>query len=709
MHPRLTLLAVLAMLVAACASHPSSENAAATSQPSAATAVTEPASSSPTFASGSIDGRVLGARTPIANSTVTLWAATSDSPKQVAQAHTDDDGKFAMTFDGGNGILYLVATGGEPAAQKTSGNNAAIVLMTVLGSHPPAHVVVNELTTVASVWTAAQFLNGTSLRGNPLSLSIAAGDVPNLANVETGGLGSAIQDSNNSTETPTLAMFGTLADVLAACVTDLNGQACSKVLTAVTPPASSAPADTLAAMEAIALHPTAHPEKIFALLNEFYPLPAPPSYPVRPAPYVPYLSYAPSAWILGLKFTGGGIDAPGKLAIDRDGNVWTGDNFIVGAQNSWTVWNGNLSEFAPNGRAISPITTGFTGGGVFGPGFGTAIDQEGRVWVSNNQPGDSVSVFDNHGRPLSPPDGINFNHQLGALQGVLVAPNGDVWILDSIKNQLLLFPKGDITKGRLVCKSIGGKSTENPCKLFNAPFHLTIDAHDQIWVSNAEAPTVVRFPAADPTKAVAFKTGGYFGKGVGIDSRGNVWIANTAGKGPGPAKAAAAKVIAAFQHPSFHNQLMHVFDYLIAHPMGSVSMMRPDGTLSGPFYGGGQSGSWAIAVDGNDNIFISNIIGQSISELCGVRTETCPAGLKTGDPISPPGGFVGGGMLQLTDIAIDPAGNVWVADNWRDFSDRCFKQPPEAVSTKCGGNGLTVFYGLAKPVGTPQIGLPHAP
>jgi hypothetical protein len=49
-----------------------------------------------------------------------------------------------------------------------------------------------------------------------------------------------------------------------------------------------------------------------------------------------------------------------------------------------------------------------------------------------------------------------------------------------------------------------------------------------------------------------------------------------------------------------------------------------------------------------------------ITHLCGVRTETCPPGMKTGDPISPPGGYVGGDMQMLTDIAIDPAGNVWV-------------------------------------------------
>jgi len=66
---------------------------------------------------------------------------------------------------------------------------------------------------------------------------------------------------------------------------------------------------------------------------------------------------------------------------------------------------------------------------------------------------------------------------------------------------------------------------------------------------------------------------------------------------------------------------------------------------------------------------------------------------------------VGGGMEPLTDIAIDPAGDVWVADNWQRPAS-CFTKPrpDEARSTLCGGNGLTVFYGMAKPVHVPQIG-----
>jgi hypothetical protein len=95
-------------------------------------------------------------------------------------------------------------------------------------------------------------------------------------------------------------------------------------------------------------------------------------------------------------------------------------------------------------------------------------------------------------------------------------------------------------------------------------------------------------------------------------------------------------------------------------------------------------------------------------ELCGVRTENCPPGFKTGEQISPPGGYVGGGLQVQTDLAIDPAGNVWVMNNWQDI-DSCFGTPPEPLSTRCGGQGVTIFYGMAKPVRAPQIGPARSP
>ena len=38
----------------------------------------------------------------------------------------------------------------------------------------------------------------------------------------------------------------------------------------------------------------------------------------------------------------------------------------------------------------------------------------------------------------------------------------------------------------------------------------------------------------------------------------------------------------------------------------------------------------------------ADAFGRTITHLCGARLENCPPGAKTGDPISPPGGYLGG-------------------------------------------------------------------
>lgn len=118
-----------------------------------------------------------------------------------------------------------------------------------------------------------------------------------------------------------------------------------------------------------------------------------------------------------------------------------------------------------------------------------------------------------------------------------------------------------------------------------------------------------------------------------------------------------------------------------------------------------------MAVDGNDNVWVSNFTsanGGTLVEFCGVRPETCPPGLKTGDAVSPPGGYVGGGMQQLVDVGIGPAGDVWVSNNW-EIDAAGLGQAPEALSTRGAGQGVVVFFGMAKPVKTPLIGPPQQP
>ena len=119
----------------------------------------------------------------------------------------------------------------------------------------------------------------------------------------------------------------------------------------------------IVAAEAIVRYPAHQPARIFALLDQFYPY-ANANAAFRPAPFIPYLTVAPSAWVFPLRFTGGGYSGGGKLMFDSQGNAWVADNFMVGAENQDNrPWSGTLSKFAPNGTPLSPAVTGCRTGG----------------------------------------------------------------------------------------------------------------------------------------------------------------------------------------------------------------------------------------------------------------------------------------------------------------------------------------------------------
>ena len=659
-----------------------------------------------------LEGAVQAGGQTVADSAVTLWAAGAGEPIKLAETQSGADGKFSLSFDQASakqGSLYITAQAGRPGS--ASATNQAIALLSVLGQTRPESVVVNEMTTIASVLTHNQVINGATIKGSPLALRIAAGNVPNFVNRSTGGYGTLIQDGVNSTQTPTMANFATLASLVAGCTTQVTDDACAVLFAAATSPTGAVPTDTLATIEAILRNPGYKADGLFALLDTFYPVPK--GKKMRATPFLPYLTVAPSAWVMPLKIVGGGVSGPGKLMFDSQGNVWVGNNFLVGAQNLAILWNGNLTKFAPNGTPLSPMTTGFSGGGLSGVGFGLAIDEKDNAWV-DGYASQNITRFDSSGKPLSPPDGWTLNGQLGEMQGIIVTSTGDIWAVDQGKNQLVHMPGGDPSKARIYCQNLSKDPLKNPCGLF-APFHLAIDQQNRIWISNSIGSSVVRFHVSDPTKVDKFEVG-FGGSGLAIDSQGNVWHADRFGSSEN-GRRKLVELMASYAIRGEETATESLVRNLSAQTPGfwdggSVSVLRPDGSKAefSPVSGNGLDGPWAVAVDGNDNIWVSNftsVTAGSVVQLCGVRTETCPPGTKTGQAISPPTGYVGGGMQQLVDIGIGPAGDVWVTNNWQNDA-AAFGQAPEAQSTLGAGQGVVVFYGMAKPVRTPLIGPPRA-
>ena len=74
------------------------------------------------------------------------------------------------------------------------------------------------------------------------------------------------------------------------------------------------------------------------------------------------------------------------------------------------------------------------------------------------------------------------------------------------------------------------------------------------------------------------------------------------------------------------------------------------------------------------------------------------------DPISPPWRVQGRRDADAGRCINRSRRRRWVSNNWQDPAS-CYDKAAEGVSTRCSGQGVVVFYGVAKPVRAPQIGL----
>lgn len=629
-----------------------------------------------------LEGRVELGGQPVADAQITLWATRGDQPPQrLGKTASDPDGLFVTggAAPADTELVYLTASGKTGPA-----GPSPVMLLSILGPQVDRQVVVNELTTVASAFTAARFVNGDSISGNSTGLRIAAGNAPNLVDPATGQWGRAVLDPINSTRNTTLARLNTLACLITACGTVSDETWRAGFFKAATPTAGTVPENTLQAMAGIARTPWANPQELFSLFDKAYPQPPEGR---RSAPFLPYLAYAPPDWAMILQFAGGGTYSAGKLSPDTEGNIWSGQNWMPGSQ-SGVIRNigGGTVKLAADGTALSPPITGFTGMGVDGMGWGTGVALD-KVWVTSFN--GAIGVMDFQGNPLGKASDFPMAGQTGGLMGVGVAGNGDVWIADGTKNQLLHFPGGRIKDGKTV--SVDG---------LKSPFGIAIDAKNRVWVSNSQSDTVIRFPAADPSRAESFRVG--IGvRGVALDSQGNLWVASNLSPDFPPDQVPDGTPII----KQFEMGLKHLEDKLVdGKTTGVLNMIRPDGSQpAAAGFDGNQAVNvpWGVSIDGNDDVWFANFWGRGVGLMAGALPAGHAEGTKTGDLIHI---FQSGSLEMVTDAVVDPAGNVWAANNWNDRDALASEDPARPTSTWGGGDGLVVIYGVAAPTRTPVIG-----
>jgi streptogramin lyase len=558
----------------------------------------------------SLNGTVKAGLTAVSGSLVQLYAASNSgygaqgTPLLVTPATTDASGKFTFNYTcpTASALLYLVATGGNPGLAAGT-NNSALAMMTTLGScgslASATMISVNELTTVAAVFSLAQFIGpgasiGTSAT-NAQGLINASGTFQNLINITTGATPGPSLPAGATFSTATL---NTLANILESCTAAAGP--CTALLSAASVAGGSTPTNTIDAILAIALHPSLNPSALYALTTS------------NP-PFQPVLSQAPNDWMLSINFTGGGLHGPSALAIDQNGNVWIADYF------------GAVTELSPQGQALSPAS-GFTGGGL-NECYGLTIDNNGNVWVTNEQSAGSVNSglgslteLSSAGQILSGAHGFSG----GGIDFPVAAAsdaNGNIWISNYGSSSASLLANS----GAPVSGSNGYGNGQ-----LNFPVAIAVDGNGNAWLANQSANTITRINA-DGTQATSFSCCSA-ASGLAIDRYGNTWATNFLSDSVSEVSSTGAVLSNGYTGGCLLRPQGIAIDgkgnvWVANYHGNSITELEgtdgvTPGTQASPATGyglaAGLSLPFALAVDGSGNLWVSSFASNTVTEYVGV-------------------------------------------------------------------------------------------
>ena len=568
------------------------------------TQTTSPAQPAPTanFAGVGFTGVVMAGSAPVRGSAVTIYAAGTTGNGSTPTAllgmplTTDVQGAFSVqgTFvcPLSNSVVYAVARGGQAGASVNAGLHLATVLGTCTSIKSGMNFTINEVTTVATAYAMAQFLNGEDLGAtatNSSGIALAAATMASLVNVSTGDAPGTGFPANGRAD---VEKIHSLANALNSCAEGGPTSAACEQLYA----AASASSNTLGAAVSVVKSPGANVAALYALSQ-------------GSGAYGPVLSAAPADCTLRVSFTDGGMSSPSAVAIDSIGAVWVasykaaaslftntgapvfahgiaGNNleesyggavdvndvaWIANEQSAGSVNDGGGSITLLNSAGVS--TANYAAGGIYFPSA-VAFDTSGVAWVADYG-NSSVTLLGAGGTPLSGAKGYTAKN---LMEPVAVAT--DTKCNAYVANQ----------SGKTVTLVTADGSSFTDYTIGDGPSGVAIDAAGNVWTANFYGDSVGLVSGGKVLSGSGFMGGGLnHPQGIAADGAGNVWVANYRAPGLTELAGAAATTPGAVLSPG-----------------------------AGWGVDSGMTESFGLAIDASGNVWVSNLATNTLTEFVGV-------------------------------------------------------------------------------------------
>ncbi len=324
-----------------------------------------------------------------------------------------------------------------------------------------------------------------------------------------------------------------------------------------------------------------------------------------------------------------------------------------------------------------PVT--LTGSGMSAP-TSLAIDAAGKVWVANYF--NVASLFTNAGVPVFSKGISGFG--LNKSFGVALDANNNAWIANEQGVNDGANGFGSVTVLNSSGASLSGANGYSKGGL-EYPVSVFIDTNSTAWIVDSANSHLTLLNSTDGSSSSSAGYGNTLLSSpvaVRVDSKHCGYIANQASQSivrvapDGSSFSSIDCCNGASGLAIDQNDNIWVTNYY----GNSVSQINQNFILVAPSYKDQSiNHPQGIAVDGGGSIWIANYLGRSLTKLAGSSAPVPGAALSSSLGL---GSDVG--LLQPYAVAIDSAGSLWVSN--------------------FGSNTITKFIGLAAPVKTPLIG-----